>query len=268
MRMGKLRYIFWEETKRTLGNRTFLALIIAVIFLCMLMPIGKSDNTMTNSFIILFFMNDKAILQESGLVFSSVTGQITGAYFHMFMPLIVGLTVLPVLSEDWESGRSRYVLIKCGKIKMLIGKLLSACISGGFVMFCGYFFMAIVLYAKLEHDIVFWTLAASYGGVFVHGAVCAIWCFLVSGIVRNPYLLACIPYIFLWFVERKINSLNYQDLEENKVLLVIASMVNYIESFFYDSKVAVRVLIFYTMVAVLAIGLHLFMMKRRVDCGQ
>lgn len=267
--MGKIRCIIWEETKRTLGNRNSLILILSVVILGMLESISiGTNNEWTNGILVLFTMDKETVLHNEYLVFSHVAASMKGSYFIMFMPLIVGLAVIPVLSEDWESGRTRYVLMKCGRIKMLLGKLAASCISGGVIMFCGYMLAVTIMYTKLDHDVSFWALSASYGGVFIEGAVCALWCFLVSAFVRNPYLLACIPYIFLWFVERKTSAWFLEEVEVNKVQLYVYEVSQLVGNFFYDKQFAVQILLFYMGIAVLAMGLHLFMMRRRGDCGQ
>lgn len=268
--MKKLLYIIIEEIKRAAGNVSFLILILAVFVLCLLVPVSTSTEDMVNG-LQLLFTKDEVILQDPAILFGQVMMQVRCGYFVMFTPLIIGLVVLPILSEDWESGRSRYVLFTAGKRNTCIGKSIAACVLGATSVVCGYMLTGVFLYAKLQQDVTYWSLAPRFCEVAIYGGVCAVWVFLLSSIVRNAYLLACIPYIFLWILERFITSWDYStEVAGNAIrefCVEVLSSSSILNLFVYGQNV-IKIFVFYISVDVLAILLHLSIMKRRVDCGQ
>ena len=275
--MKKVRNIFGVECKKVILKGTFPAMALVVVLMCLFIPISRDDGSMTNCLEVIFMMSYEEFVMSDSLRLASVMGYIISGYFTMFAPMIVSLAILPILCGENESGMVRYILPRCGKKESVMGAFLASIFSGGLVIVIGYllffintathsyFVMGIDGILMGEQEIQ--QMIINIIGVWGYGMICAVWTYLVSIFLRNRYLLACIPYIFLYLLDRMINSISYETLEDNllKRWFVQSFGVGYL---FIDFRYMFRIAMVYVVMSILIILLHLFVLQRRTDCGQ
>lgn len=275
--MRKVRNVFGVECKKVILKGSFPVFVIAVVLMCLFIPIFTDDGSVTNYFAVLFTVSVEEFAMSDSLRLTSVMGNVISGYFTMFAPMIVSLVILPVLCEEKESGMVRYILPRCGKKAAVIGDFLASVVSGGLVIVAGYllFFIIIAIHSYFIMGIdgilmdmqEIQEMIIIIIGVWSYGMICAVWTYLVSIFLRNRYLLACIPYIFLYLLDRMINSISYEALEDNllKRWFVQSFGVGYL---FIDFRYMFRIAMVYAVMSILIILLHLFVLQRRTDCGQ
>lgn len=275
--MKKIRNVFWVELKKTVGKGSFFALILAVAFLCLCIPVSRDDGTMTNCLSVLFQVSGEEYVMSDSLKLPSLMRSVISGYFIMLAPMIVSLSILPILCEEKESGMVRYILPRSGKKASVTGSFLAAVWSGGLVVVAGYLLVFIILaiHAYFMGGIScvsmntqeIQRMVIRIVGVWIYGMICAVWTYLISIFLRNRYLLSCIPYIFLYLSDRMFNSISYEDIADNLLMRLFVQTFG-TQYLFIDFRYMFGIVAAYAVIAVLVILLHMFVLQRRVDCGQ
>lgn len=275
--MKKIRNVFWVELKKTVGKGSFFALILAVAFLCLCIPVSRDDGTMTNCLSVLFQVSGEEYVMSDSLKLPSLMRSVISGYFIMFAPMIVSLSILPILCEEKESGMVRYILPRSGKKASVTGSFLAAVWSGGLVVVAGYLLVFIILaiHAYFMGGLScvsmntqeMQQMVIRIVGVWIYGMICAVWTYLISIFLRNRYLLSCIPYIFLYLSDRMFNSISYEALADNLPMRLFVQTFG-TQYLFIDFHYMFGIVAAYAVIAVLIILLHMFVLQRRVDCGQ
>lgn len=140
-------------------------------------------------------------------------------YLAMFLPIIAAFPAVPALLDEVRSGASRYFIHRSGRIGHYLGRVLAIWMSGGLAVMTGYLLAAVPVYlvffsgAQLQglaEAAPFYTglgqilspvlgeagVLLSYAlDMFFYGAFFALPACLLSGAVRNKYLVLCIPMI-------------------------------------------------------------------------
>ncbi len=292
--MGRIRFLFAEEVKKTVCSLRFFVLVLLVFGLCLFIPFPSPVGTDTNCLNLLFSIpQDGVVLDRGEFAFLYIMGQLRTGYFGMLAPLVTGLAVLPILCEERESGLFRFLLLRCGKKRTVVGKLLASLFCGGLVVMAGYVLAGILMFFSFPHDkaalesgimsagwipssvmrlpVLAATAAAFLElacGILFYGMVCALWTFLLSAAVQNRYLLSCIPYMGIWFASRLLDAAFMATEGKNRLVLFMIRLVpESVMSVFYDSGEAVFQAVFYLVFAVLAVWIQLMALKGRKDCG-
>lgn len=257
-----------------MGKPSFFLLALALAAVCLFIPVWRDNGEITNCLSIFFLWTREEFLAEDGFQGLSLMGRVLGGYFLMFLPVVVSLAVLPILCEERESGQLRFVLPRSGKRVHAVGSLLASVFCGGLVAVLGYFIFFLFL---LAHSWVAGGLGKIPGelgemssrvlGVWLYGMACAVWTYLVSIFVENRYILASVPYVLLWFLERFTSSFSYERLEENVPLGLFVRAFGASHLFEGSLRVLYPVAV-YALLAVLAVLLRLTAMGRRDDCGR
>lgn len=293
--MGKFRFLFAEELKELVWNLRFWILVLVAFGLCMFIPVA-SYGKITTCFDILFFVPKEEILSEkSGFTFLSVMGELRSGAFGMLAPLLAGLAVLPVVCGEQESGLFRLILIRCGKVKTILGKLCASLLGGGLVITLGYFLAGLVMVSRIPHgeaaleaDLTqngFYWLPRSVtqlpgpvvtaiffleltAGVLFYGMVCALWTYLLSAVIQNRYVLSCIPYMGIWLVARWSDAALLRIGEENvMVRFFLAVEPGSVMTFLQHTREGLVQIIFYTLLSALSVWIQLMALNNRKDCG-
>lgn len=261
--MKKVCSIGWMEWKKTVETPIFFGMILALAGLCMFIPVMNTDGQQS-SCLQMFLTGDG---MQAGM---EILRQILSGYFIMFAPLLVGIALLPVLCESRESGMNRYVIHRSGIWELAAGRYLAAIAGGavlvslGFIVFSGIIGLHSLLLSREAAAL--WKPAAiqvaqSLLGTCLFGAVSAMWICLVSIFVRNRYLLVSIPYIAMWFVERKTGA-----VQEANIWVFMFGNGYLLHPLDIGKDVGI-VLLFYAALSVFVVVLMAETRKRGVDRG-
>lgn len=274
--MKKTWNLFWTEIKKTMNSTSFFLLILAVAAMCFLIPMQLSDKTQTNCLSAFLTMSKEELEMEYFLSVGEIMRQLLAGYFVLLTPMFVSISVLPILCEEKESGAFRLMLFRTGKKQEVIGSFLACVFCGGVLMAAGHLLFAgilgvhsYVLFGSAGIQVIKETgtfVLIQTAEVFTYGMMCAVWTYLVSAFVRNRYLLASIPYILLWFLQRFASKIQWESMAENLGLRLYAQIfgTTYV---FLNLTYMLQTAAIYAVVGVLVIWLHIAVMQRRTDCG-
>ena len=222
--------------KRTIKNKIYWLAILSALGL-LLCSIVYTDPMTGESFtfLTLFYKEEMQQYLQYGSI--SIQGIVMGYgvqnYLWMFAPIIVGIPC--VLNQRTE----RFVLFRSSKNGYFLSKYISNLLLGGSILLTAQIIFALIGMA-LERWIISQTdvlsepmimlniyMAKRLWEVFCDGVMHAIPGILLAEVIRNKYLILCIPfvwnYFFSMFVRRLIPFAVQQYLlpENNPVALLV-----------------------------------------------
>ncbi len=223
----------------------------------------------------------------------------SGVWLSMFIPIIAGFTFVPLFCDEHEHRNLRNALVRSSKNSFFFARYAGACISGGIAVVCGYLLYAAIVYrmfpavtdytplyqeeilSLLESAMGRWS-TADYGmlllyktiEVFLLGAAATVPALLLSSMMRNKYLILCIPFL-LWYMItqlcQKLAYRAYEDWEHPNVLLgAISDILNprSLLSLFNGFGDKTAVLIYNGVLLFGGLLLYMRIQNRRLDCGE
>lgn len=291
---------FWRfigsELRQVLSGRDFWLSVLAVVCLGLFNPVAVIGNGKeVNAWYIMTAMRqEEQSVYLMNVCFSAIVRNVTSGYFIMFAPLLTGAAVIPLLCEERESGMLRVTLFRCGKKQMTAGRLIAVLCSGGLVLALGYLLFCALIYffvpqgedmeamqnlfllmrvpwlqacPVLLQSTVIWLQRVV--GVFLYGAVSVGWTYLLSIVVRNRYLIACIPFMLVDFMQKRLEAASMANELQGGLELWDRYLhpVNVLEVGWEPAQSAVILGIYVCMWAFFG-WLSFRALERKVDCGQ
>ena len=298
--MGKLRGLIKGDISRVFGSSTFILAVIATSLIMLTGSIGVySDNTRYNVFQ-LVEDNSREEIRELGCQAIDAVYRGSSSYLWMFAPVLAGMPLIPLLCAERKNRAMRYELVRVTKKKFAIGKMISALISGGFVISFGYLIYAIVVYVLIPDKGSAVELAdmqilcesgpkglwdaikvLGYPGIivlkmimmFLFGAISSIPAYLLSSFITNKYIVLCIPFIINYMSSMAIMRLMSTPLfyeHSNVFTKAVSSLMPEMATSICQQETD-RMLIFagvWTVIIVLSVIFYIVIEEKRCDCGQ
>lgn len=208
-------------------------------------------------------------------------------YFVMFVSIIAAFPFIPAFCEERSSGLIRFTIQRTGKLRYYTVKFISAALGGGLAILLGYVIYALLLailfpsiysYPLPAEEMMLYThkfvatrLALSMLGMFLYGAVSAIPAFLMASIVRNKYIITCVPFMILYLYSSSLTKMVYDAMEtRNQKRIDLGNILKpeQITTLYYGDSIAKKSLLFQTAFVILAFLLFIYSMNRRRDLGE
>lgn len=251
------------ELNKAIVSWAFVGNVIAVVGVLLCIPVYQEDGTNVNSLYILFLGHTKELFNDPNLEPSSILSGVMSGYFSMFVPMLVSVSIMPILSSA-DDGTSRYFLVRDRIRNIVTGRFIAAVLTGAVVLSMGYALFSLLVIANAPHlaGELFHDMVVYNSGIFLYGMVSAMWTCLVSVFVRNKYLMVGIPYIFMWFVERQISRLQ----EATAWAKIIGS--GYILNVYEDYSNGIKIVGIYFVISIIVVIIMYEFRRRRVDCGK
>lgn len=298
MKRCKIRYIVAEEIKKSLGNSAFwISVVAAVCILFCVTLYNDSHGACISPAQIMFQFSGEEKMSDTQNSFWQVMYKVCSGYFIVFAPVLVGVAVIPMLCSERECGVFRYAVVRTGKKKQAFGKLLASMLCGGLALLAGYVLFGMAAYvmlphgkdypgimlldscisqipAVLRHSDVRLQYAVIMGqmlfGVFCFGAANALWTYLVSVFVKNKYIAACIPYMFLNFISDILAGHAMEELRQYAAVNFIRQYVMPVRvlNIGQQGKQTICMIAVYAVMCLLMFLLYCMVLERRTDCGK
>jgi hypothetical protein len=263
--------IWGTEVKKTICSSFFWGMLLLVAGLCFCVPFSDEKGGEINCLSIFFQCTREQVLENPALWSDSIGQRVLSGYFIMFAPMMVSLSLLRILCEEQECGMLRYVIPRSGIAGREIGSFLAAECVGGLVLAMGYilFVMLVAVHslyigentAEGMWNVLKNLLGVRLVGTFFYGMISALWTSFVAIWISNRYMIASIPYIVLWLLEREISKAE--------------SLGRFARVFWpdallhpFESGVPFALLLgIYLLLGILIVVIRMVTRRRRVDCG-
>ena len=276
-----------EEIKKMYTNPAFFIVIFAVmlIYATGVIYIEPMTQKSYNLFNISAMKNYREVLSNSWV--STETMIINGpdSYIWMFAPILASVPFVALLCGAKKNNNIRFEIMRVGKRSYIIGKMLAAMVTGGTAFLIGYIGYAIACYFILipigeeglfdismnsnlnqlyEIGGIALIIVLRFVCIFVYGMTATILPFAVSSLIRNKYLVICVPFMLSYFVEvffgKPIDFI--MELSRTFSASQPANMVR------FDSEQNLRILLYWLVCVVLTMILHYVILNKRCDCGE
>jgi hypothetical protein len=214
----------------------------------------KPDTFPENLFEAMFTKNGAELLQSTDYCFTNVVISGGGWWLAMFIPIIAAFPFIPIFSDERESRLGRNVIFRTGKFSYNTGNFLSSFFGSGLAIAVGYSLFLLVTSFIFPHisdypaemrssaEIILMENAAySELGItglilseileiFLYSAMWSLPAFLLCSLIRNKYLIMCIPFFLKYSIDgisSRIQDAAYEDFENLDVKMIeIIGMLN------------------------------------------
>ncbi len=240
------------------------------------------------------------MLSDTAFCSFEVMRQGVGSWLALFIPIIAAFAFIPLVCDEYEAKSVRYEIFRSPKSGYYISRYITACLCGGLAVMLGYALFTLAVYQLFPnineydpmlknryvefHGISYPEIAQeNYGlfilkkmrDVFLYGVVNAVPAILLTGIIRNKYLVMCIPFFLKYAVDQTCAKLQSQAVEDynnlDMGLLEISSVIDP-DTIAYlagtDNARMIKILIYNGGIILTAAVLYLIIQSRRHDCGE
>lgn len=276
-----------EEIKKMYTNPAFFIVIFAVmlIYATGVIYIEPMTQKSYNLFNISAMKNYREVLSNSWVSTETMIIRGPDSYIWMFAPILASVPFVALLCGAKKNNNIRFEMMRVGKRSYIIGKMLAAMITGGTAFLIGYIGYSIACYFILipigEEGLFYISMNSNLnqlyeiGGIaliivlrfvciFVYGMTATILPFAVSSLIRNKYLVICVPFMLSYFFEVFLNKPIEIIMELSRTFSASqpADMIR------FDSEQNLRILLYWLVCIVLTMILHYVVLNKRCDCGE
>lgn len=202
------------------------------------------------------------------------------SWFTLFAPIIAAFCFVPLTCAEREENAVRFQVIRVSKNKYYVTEFISGIISGGlaivlgYLIFCGaaaILFPGVSEIPKSEAENILRTkfiFPELITQVFLYGTFWSVPAMFLSGVLRNKYLIMCIPFFIKYGVDQAYKKLLFGSLygdrfDEKKYKL--ASKINPDGILFVNKKTALYTAILFGALTVIFFAGYLTIMRKRGD---
>lgn len=224
---------------------------------------------------------------------------ISGGWLRLFIPIIAAFPLMPLICDERESKCVRYSVFRTSKFSFSTGSFLTAMISGGLAVLCGFALFAVLVYTLFPNiseyapelrDSAEWWISGTYPlfekygypymialdclEMFLYGAISAIPALIMTAFMKNKYLVLCIPFFLKYAVMQLhtgiLKKAIYNVENVNQKLLDILSVTepDAMGNIFSYGETMWRNVVFNAVLLIAAFALYCLVMNRRVDFGE
>lgn len=271
--MAKLkRMIFsvWQELYKIVTNYTFLISVagLAVIILSGTIVTEVSTFKDYNVFQLAFMQEEKKkeMIEMYALTYERIFCMGTQGYLWMFSSVFVSAPFVVLMCSAKKNSNIRFELFRSGKTEYILGKLFSSIICGGLVMSLSYALFSVFIHFILPSGNTLGTLdyVKRFTEMFFYGMTSTWITYMLSGFMRNKYLVLCIPFMINYFLKTQLSRGKFIG---NKIAFVVNPTS---PSYLFSAEGSMKnwILIFWAGAFIAGTVFYRFALERRCDCGE
>ncbi|MGN1114677.1 MAG: hypothetical protein ACI4RC_06095 [Oscillospiraceae bacterium] len=279
------------DLNKTMFNSGFLGAILITFLLCFTAYayIDSGTDKTYSVFEVLFSLDKEIIKSDYTMSSIFIFQKSMSGYITMFLPIIVAFPFMVSFCAERNNGLMRFTITRTGKYKYYLSKFFAALISGGLAVLIGvaiFGIISVILFpglssynvSKEELDIVLpeGVLSAALKTLicaFAYGAVSTLPAFLICSFCRNPYLITCVPFLFIYVWKTALEKMTSKGFEigDGSIYTKLApfypnSLANLCLENQFNSTVMKTIIFNVIYIIAVLIG-FILIMNKRVDKG-
>ncbi|GHV09163.1 hypothetical protein FACS1894217_12830 [Clostridia bacterium] len=293
----KLLRLTKQNVLKSFVSLGFISCVLITFGICFSSEIALENNeTSITVFNIIMGKND-VLFDDFHYAFEAVLMNGSGSWLMMFLPIIVSLVYVPLFCDERESRMTRYVIGKVGKLSYNWGNFIANFLVSGlavmlgyalFMITCGFFFPPISAYPEdqqaifknmLENDLIYRNLGlvaweiSQFLCIFVYSAMWSLPAFGMSAVIRNKYLLTCIPFFVKYILDQGTQKLmfdamqDWMNIDVKKFDFIQIISTNSLRSIFNSGHVMWKIAVLQGAILIVFLVSHNLLMNRRFDLG-
>ncbi len=298
--MKTLRIIS-TSLRKVLTSYGFYACVIITFVLCFTVEIYydiSAQESYSVIHVLMSYSNEQMLANTDFCSYNVFTKGVDG-WFPMFIPIVAAFPVIPLICDERNSKFRRITAFRTTKFSYNTGSFISAMISGGLAVMAGFLLFSVIAFAAFPNINEFeasmaesfeWWIPESYRfftklgypyliflkflEVFLFGAFSAIPAFILTSIMKNKYLIICIPFFIKYMITQTYSKLYmsvYEDIENpNEKLASFLDMTNLdaIKNIFSLGDDKWKNILFYIVLLMGSYIIYCITMNRRLDYGE
>lgn len=282
---------------------TGMGLYICIVFTVILcfsanIYIDMLKNDRYSVFSALRNFNRDFMLTDTAFCSFNVIQRAASGWLTMFIPIISAFAYIPLVCDEYEAKSIRFEIFRTGKKNYHISRFITACFCGGIAVTIGYAIFSLIAvivfpsisdYNIYQQNIYFEMMSYSFpelknglalpilkilSSIFIYGAVSAVPAITLTAVIRNKYLVMCIPFFLKYAIGQtsvKIQSQAVADYEHIDNRMLRWSGVMNPDSLAYLPQIGEQkksVLIYNGVMVMAAFAIYLIIQSRRTDSGE
>lgn len=258
-------------------------------------PINNNEYSVIKS---LMEFNREFMLNDKSFCSYSVAERGSGSWLSMFIPIISAFAFIPLVCDESESRFVRFSVFRSSKFSYRTSKFLTGCISGGLAVMLGYIIFTASVYvlfpniseyspeaqAMLREELSYiYPEASKHGHVFLlgikslemflYGAVSAVPSVMLTCLMRNKYLVMCIPFFLKYAVTQtsvRLSARAFSDWENPNIRLSNFASVISPDALLgvFTSHYMRQIFLYNGALLLFAFLFYMIVCGRRLDCGE
>lgn len=279
----------------------FYACVLLTVLLCFTAQ-AYYDITENRNYSVIGVLSEftrEEMLADSSFSAYQILSCISSGWLKLFIPIIAAFPLMPLICDERESKCARYFAFRTSKFSFTTGSFLTAMISGGLAVLCGFVLFVVLVYmlfpniseyAPALKESAEWWLSGTYPlfsklgysylivldclEMFLYGTMSAIPALIMTAFMKNKYLVLCIPFFLKYSVMQLhtgiLKKAIYNVENVNQKLLDILSVTepDAIGDIFSYGETMWRNVLFHAVLLIAAFALYCIAMNRRADCGE
>lgn len=287
--------------RKVLTSVGFYACVLLTVLLCFTAQAYHdiAENKNYSVIGVLLEFTREEMLTDSQFSAYQILSSVSSGWLSLFIPIIAAFPLMPLICDERESKCVRYSAFRSSKFSFNTGSFLTAMISGGLAVLCGFVLFAVFVYMlfpniseyapELKESAEWWMsgtypLFEKYGysymialdclEMFLYGAVSAIPALIMTAFMKNKYLVLCIPF-FLKYSAMQLHTgilkkiiYNVENVNQKIFDILSATEPDAMGDIFSYGETMWRNVLFHAVLLIAAFALYYVVMNRRVDCGE
>lgn len=230
--MKKLFNAIYSDIKKSILNIGFVGAIVVTFILCFATEVynDPTNDKAYSVFEMIFSSDSEILLSQISMSSIMVFEKALIGYGNMFLPIVASFPFVVCFCAERNSGYMRFSISRSGKIRYYISKFISCILSGGLAVMFGVLLFGIVAdiilpaidsFSSASDSIsVFYPDGLTVAVVkklisaMLHGIFATLPAFLICSFCRNPYMILCLPFLFMYIWETLINKFTLAGFEQ------------------------------------------------------
>lgn len=224
-----MRRCIWLELKKNLYLPYVLLVVFGVLFFGLAAPAGKNGSG--KEIVIFFMMLKEDLKMEAGIEGSGLVlwSQGMSGWLMVFLPFLLTRSYIFVFSSERQDKYLQFLRIRCGNLRFCCAKIIGGALSGGLTFALGYAVFGILMSACFpsfsgfppEEQGIYtgiwgaepvWYVARRLAGSFFYGAGSCVFGIGVAILLRDKYMLLCLPFLLNYCWSQMLNKLVISDI--------------------------------------------------------
>lgn len=253
-----------------ISNYTFILAVIATAMVNISgTVVTEAVTSKSYNLIQLMFMNDtrkSELVEMYNITFSRIFLSGSQGNLWMFASIFASAPFVILMCSAKKNNNIRFEIYRMGKKKYVMTKGIAALLVGGLVMCFGYGIFSLTLKCILPAGVKLSgvIITKRFIEMFLYGMSSVIFTFVLSGLMRNKYLVLCIPFMANYLLK---GIMEKPGLSESTISQVAnPTALSYI--FSYEKTQMEKVICFWSLIFIFGFIFYFISIDRRCDCGE
>lgn len=282
----KIFYVFFNEIKKNTISIFFVISALITALLCFASGIYTDPETeRTYSVFECLFTFDYDFM-KSNYEFSSILVFEKGLneYLLMFMPVLSACSFVLNFNSEFESTYYRYEICRTRKKYLIFSKFFSGLLNGGLVALAGMLLFGLISFIifpdfnsfQLEPELRQLLISENaivivlkmLAGAFLYGMFSASLSIILSVLIRNIYVVLCLPFMITYMYNIALNKLMLSEsvLYNQERLKNLQFLYPHSIIYIFNNPSIINSLWLNITFVFIAFGIFFMILNRKADC--